>query len=348
MSGRRVTMAQVAQAAGVSPTTASFVLSGRTDMRISAAARERVLAAAADLGYRPNVAARALRTKSTQTIGLVSDTVATTPYAGEVIRGAMEAAHARGNLLFIAETGGDRAVESELVHGMLDRQVDAVIYAAMYTRYVTPPKELYGRRVVLLNCLAPGFDAPSVIPDELEAGRTAARVLLEAGHTDGIYAIGGHQAIPATPDGVFAGNERMRGLQEALRGGGARLAGVVESDWGAEDGYREVSALLRDGRRPRALVCGTDRVSFGAYQALAEVGLGVPDDVSVVSFDDQDFASWLHPGLTTVALPHYELGRLAAELILSPEPVLEAAVHRVPMPLRVRGSVAPPAATPHG
>lgn len=334
-------MADVALSAGVSPTTASFVLSGRTDMRISEASREKVLEAARVLGYRPNVTARSLRTKSTQTIGLVSDTITTTPFAGEVIRGALEAARARDHQLFITETGGDKAAEPALINGLLDRQVDALIYAAMYTRYVTPSKELHGRRVVLLNCLAPGFDAPSVIPDEVEAGRDAARALIDAGHTSGIWAIGGHQAIPATPEGVFAGNERMRGLREVLSGAGVELEGVVECDWNAEDGYRELGALLATGRRPRALVCSTDRVSFGAYQALAESGLTIPEDVSVVSYDDQDIASWLRPALSTLALPHYELGRTAVELILGDGP-LGAGIHRVPMPLRERASVAPP------
>lgn len=340
MAGSRVTMADVARRAGVSPTTASFALSGRTDMRISDATREKVVAAAADLGYRPNVTARSLRTKSSRTIGFVSDTITTTPFAGEVIRGALDAAREQDHLLFITETGGDRDVESGLVNGLLDRQVDAVIYAAMYTHYVTPPPELHGRRVVLLNCLAPGFDAPSVIPDEIGAGRTAGRALLAAGHTSGIWAVGGHQALPCTPDGVFAGLERMRGLQEVLRDAGAGLDGVVECDWGAEDGYREVRRLLADGRRLRALVCATDRVSFGAYQALAEAGLAVPQDVSVVSFDDQDLASWLKPSLSTVALPHHELGRRAVELILGGDP-LDASTHRVPMPLRERGSIGP-------
>ncbi|MDX3228919.1 LacI family DNA-binding transcriptional regulator [Streptomyces sp. ME19-01-6] len=341
MPERRVTMADVARRAGVSPTTASFALSGRTDMRISAASRERVLEAARELGYRPNVTARSLRTKSTQTIGFVSDRITTTPFAGDVIRGAMEAARQRDNLLFITEAGGDRAAESSLVHALLDRQVDAVIYASMFTRYVTPPKELFGRRVVLLNCLA-DFDAPSVVPDELEAGRDAARALLAAGHTEGIWAIGGHQAVPATPEGIIAGNERMRGLEEVLRAGGARLDGVIECDWDTRDGHREVTALLTAGHRPRALVCLTDRVSFGAYQALGEAGLSVPGDVSVVSFDDQDIASVLRPALTTLKLPHYQLGRLAVELILGEGP-LEAAVHRVPMPLQERASIGAPA-----
>lgn len=122
------------------------------------------------------------------------------------------------------------------------------------------------------------------------------------------------------------------------------MEGVIECDWDTLDGYREVSALLAAGHRPRALVCLADRVSFGAYQALGEAGLSVPGDVSVISFDDQDIASVLRPALTTLRLPHYRLGHLAMELILRPGP-LEAVVHRVPMPLQSRASSPhPPAA----
>lgn len=334
-------MNDVARSAGVSQTTASFVLSGRTDMRISAASRARVQEAARTLGYRPNVTARSLRTRTTQTIGLVSDAITTTPFAGEAIRGALEAAAAHGHLLFITETAGAEAAETALVNALLDRQVDAVILASMYTRYITPPKELHGRRVVLLNCLAPGFAAPCVVPDEAAAGRAAGRLLTGRGHRTGIWAIGGHHALPSHPEGNFAGHERMRGLQEVLREARASLDGVIECEWNAEDGYRETSRLLASGTPPRALVCSTDRLSFGAYQALAEAGLSVPGDVSLVSFDDQDIASWLRPALTTVALPHYEMGRRAVELIFAGEP-LGTEVHRVPMPVRERGSVGSP------
>ncbi|GJF35039.1 alanine racemase [Kitasatospora sp. NE20-6] len=334
-------MSDVARSAGVSQTTASFVLSGRTDMRISEAAQARVKEAARALGYRPNVTARSLRTKITRTIGFVSDAITTTPFAGDVIRGALEVARSHDHLLFIVESEGSASTETALVNALVDRQVDAVVLASMYTRYITPPKDLHGQRVVLLNCLAPGFDAPSVIPDEIEAGRAAGRLLTAAGHRDGIWAIGGHQAISATPEGIFAGNERMRGLQEVLREERVVLDGVVECEWNAEDGYRQTRELLDSGRRPRALVCSTDRLSFGAYQAIAEAGLTVPGDISVVSFDDQDIASWLRPALTTLALPHYDMGRTAMELVLGTE-ALGNGVHRIPMPLRDRGSVAAP------
>ncbi|MFJ3106790.1 LacI family DNA-binding transcriptional regulator [Streptomyces sp. NPDC086835] len=347
MTERRITLGDVARAAGVSRTTASFVLAGRTDMRISPATQERVVAVATEMGYRYNVTARSLRTRKTQTLGFVSDTIATTPFAGEAVRGALDAARKRGHLLFVAETGGDPQTEIDLVNGMLDRGVDGVIYASMYTREVTPPPQLAGRPVALLNCLAPGFEAPSVVPDEAQAGRDAAQLLLDAGHTEGIYAIGGRHALPSTPNGVFAGNERLAGLREVLGGAGVRLADLVECEWAVEDGYREVSELLLAGARPQALVCANDRLAFGVYQALAEGGLRVGSDVSVVSFDDQDLASWLRPGLTTLAIPHYNLGQVAVELVCAPRPG-DAKSHRLPMPVRQRESVRGGAPSPEG
>jgi len=100
--------------------------------------------------------------------------------------------------------------------------------------------------------------------------------------------------------------------------------------------------LLATGTRPTAIVCLNDRVAFGAYQALAEATLAVPADVSLLSFDDSDLASWLRPQLTSIAIPHFDLGRRAVELLLSDQPA--QGVHRVAMPLRERASVGPPAA----
>lgn len=339
MARRRVTLAEVAQRAGVSRTTASFVLSGRSDMRISAEASRRVVEAAEYLGYRPNLTARSLRTNVTQTIALVSDSIATTQYAGELIRGCVEAALAQDRLLFITETEGDTEGEERLVGGLLDRQVDGVIYASMYTREVRPPAALRNIPLVLLNCLAEGFGAPAVIPDEVGAGRTAARTLLAAGHRAGIHVIGGHHITEETPDGVFAGRERMRGVGQALRRGKARPAGVVECGWSLpEHAFREVGAMLAAGVRPAALICCNDRLAFGAYQAISAAGLRIPGDVSVISFDDSELASWLRPQLSSIALPHYELGRRAVELLISE--LLDPVVHRVRMPLCARESVA--------
>jgi LacI family transcriptional regulator len=329
-------MLDVAQRAGVSRTTVSFVLAGRRDMRISVDAEQRVLRAARELDYRPNLMARGLRTQLTHTIGLISDTLATEPFAGEVVRGSLAAALHHQHLLFIGETEGDPQVEERLVQDMLDRGVDGFLYAAMFTRQVRPPAALQGQPLVLVNCVHSNATTSAVVPDELMAGRAAVEALLVAGHTDGIYLAG----TPAA--NVFAARERLAGIQEALEERDLRLGGRIACDWWPEPAYVAVAKALSGAARPTALVCLNDRIAFGAYQALQEAGLRVPDDVSVVSFDDSDLAAWLHPAVTSVALPHAELGRRAVELLLDTE--REPGVDRIPMPLHERESIGPPRA----
>jgi LacI family transcriptional regulator, galactose operon repressor len=338
MPPQRATLLQVAQRAGVSRSTASFVLTGRhLDMRISEDARQRVLRAAQELDYRPNLMARSLRTKVTRTIALVSDTLASDPYAGRAIQGSLAAAIAHGHLLFIGETEGDAVVEQKLISDFLDRQVDAFIYASMFTRYVRVPQALRGRPVVLLNCLTKTAHPKqhAVIPDELTAGSSAAKVLTDAGHHDGIYLVG------SSAEHVVAGRERLAGIREGLASAGAKLAGTIECNWWPDSAYDGVSRTLASGARPKAFICLNDRIALGAYQALRGAGLTVPDDVSVVSFDDSELAAWLRPQLTSICLPHYELGWRSVELLLGP--AQDPAVVRLPMLVRQRASVGKPA-----
>ncbi|MBB3035750.1 LacI family DNA-binding transcriptional regulator [Hoyosella altamirensis] len=344
MNAPRVTLANVALRAGVSRSTASFVMSGRgAEMRISEAAQQKVLKAAADLGYRPNLTARSLRTSKTHTIGLISDAIATTPFAGEVIHGALDAALAHGHLLFVAETAGNEAVEADLISEMLDRQVDGIVYATMFTRYQKAPAVLSKVQSVLINCLDPTSSSPRIVPDEYQGGRTAARALADAGHLNGIYVIGGRHDIPKTPGGLYAGVNRMRGVEDELRTYGAGVVLSYECEYEPAFGYKATTELLSDGHRPRALICLNDRLAFGAYQALGERGMRVPEDVSVVSFDASDLASWLRPSLTSVALPHYELGKIAVTTLLD-APVRKGGESKdvlVPMPLHEGDSIAP-------
>jgi LacI family transcriptional regulator len=239
----------------------------------------------------------------------------------------------------LVNTGRDPELERLEIQALLDRQVEGVVYASMYTREVKLPEVLRGHPVVLLNCYAEGAAVPAVIPDEINAGRSAARLLLDAGHRDEIYVIGGIGQSDEEPAGIFAGRERMSGIVETLRQAGTQLKSVVNcAQWEPESGFSAVAQLLKYGHRPTALICCNDRLAMGAYEALAEAGLRIPDQVSVTSFDDQDLASWLRPKLTTVALPHYELGRLAVELLL--DGTKGGGVRRVEMPVRLRESVA--------
>ncbi|SCK17351.1 transcriptional regulator, LacI family [Streptomyces sp. WMMB 714] len=345
MSSLRVTQADVARHAGVSRTAASFVLSGREGVRIPVGTRQRIMDAAQELGYRPNRTAQSLRTRKTQTIALIFDAVGAGHYAGEMIQGALEAALERDHLLYIAETGGDPALEEKLLQEMIDRQVDGVILAAMSTRTARLSEQMRRIPAVLLNCLDESGESVCVVPDEEAAGRHAAQLLLDAGHRDGVHVVGGHHVSEGTPEGSFAGKLRMSGIETAMEAAGTRLAGTVECDWSApEHGYLATRSLLESASVPAAVICCNDRLAVGAYQALRESELRVPDDISLVSFGDSGLPSWLRPPVTSVVLPHHELGRTAVSLLLADEPAPK--IHRIPMTLSRRGSITPCAPDP--
>jgi len=183
------------------------------------------------------------------------------------------------------------------------------------------------------------------VPDEIEAGRAAARLLLAAGHSE-IHLIGAGPEPDDVPPGGVAGAERLAGIREVLAASGLEPAsGHLCDDWLPPIGWGATRDLLEKHPTPSAIICFNDRLAFGAYQALQEAGLRIPDDVSVVSFDDYPMAEWLRPGLSSFAIPHEQLGRRAVELLI--EAVQDGIgsepgqVHRYPLPLHARESVAP-------
>jgi LacI family transcriptional regulator len=334
MTPRKVTLADVAAAAGVAQTTASYVLNGRaTQMRISEDAERRVRQAVVDLGYRPNRSARNLRTAKTSTVGVISDFVASGHFSSQMLAGASTAARQRDHLLVIGETGGDAGVEALLIEEMLERQVDGIVYVTRTGLEIEVPDKLAGTHTVLLNCLDPASPLPSFVPDEFAGGRTAAGVLLDAGLTGEIHVVGEDPSPHA-----FAGPLRLAGIRDRLAEAGQAVVGVVPCPWAVEAAYDATHAWLATGVRPDGLVCLNDRVAMGVYQALAAHGLDVPGDVSVVSFDGSELATWLRPRVVSVALPFLELGARAVATLLDPGPPASGVV-RLPMPLMAGGSV---------
>jgi LacI family transcriptional regulator len=330
MSAKKATLTDVARLAGVSVTTASYILNGRsTQMRISAETARRVKTAMQDLDYRPNWSARTLRRSSTQTIGLISDFVASGAFSSQLLTGASAAARECDHLLVIGESMGDRAGEELLIEEMVARQVDGIIYATLAASIVQVPEKLRDVRAVLLNCLDPERALPTVLPDDLLGGRMAVEHLLAAGVQGPVYVVGEDPSPEAT-----AGRDRMAGINEALDEAGLALAGVVSCPWGVRPAYDGVDAWLRTGARPTALICLNDRIAMGVYQALAEHGLSVPGDVAVISFDGSDLATWLRPRVTSLELPFRAMGALAVEILMSPGRRRPTGVSRLPLTLR--------------
>jgi len=324
----KVTLSDVAARAGVSTTTASYILNGRSaQMRIAPDTERRVRQAVADLGYRPNISARNLRTSTTETIGVISDFVASGQYASQMLTGASAAARASGHLLVIGESEGDPDVERRLIEEMLDRRVDGIVYVRLVHSEVTVPPALAHARAVLLNCVDRSCALRAVLPDERQGGRRAADVLIDAGAAERVYVVG------EDPNPVaLAGPLRLAGVRERLHEAGHDLAGVVPCDWTVEAAHDAVHLWLMSGVQPSALVCLNDRVAMGTYQALATNNLDVPRDVAVVSFDGSELASWLRPPVTSVALPFAALGERAVRLLLAGE---EAAGGVVSVPMDV-------------
>jgi len=333
---KRATLADVAKLAGLSRTAASMILTGRPDTRLSEEAHAKVMAAADKLGYRPNVAARSLRTERTQSIAFISDVVATTRYAMGLIRGALQAAEERNHVMLVLETNGEPARETEAINAALDRGVDGIIFAAMRAREIFVPNIPLRIPVVMLNATSSRFPT-SVLPDEARGGRDAVRLLAEAGVRSGIALLG--QSDDAEV-GLFRSEtvaRRVHGIRAEMKR--RHLSFVAEEscwNWEPDEGYRLARKLLRRDEPIRALLCMNDRLAFGAYQALSELGLSVPNDVAIVSFDNDELAAYLRPGLTTIALPHEDMGRQAVDLLLGDSTRRENLIH---MPVVVRGSL---------
>lgn len=336
-SPRRVTIADVAERAGLSKTSVSLILNDRPGSRLSADAVERVHAAVAELGYRPDPAARSLRLGTTRTIGFLSDEVTVTRFASAMIRGVLDAAEHREHTVLIAETGRDPRKTAPALDAMLDRRADGVIVGLMGAKQIDVPPVAGDVRVVLLNASSPSGE-PAILPDEEEAGRAIARQLLDAGHRR-IALIGDSPAAATNPRVSVTVGARFAGLDAAFAEAGVRLMERVRVEpWEPAGGFDAMRRLLQGPELPTGVVCLNDRLAFGAYQALQEGGLRIPEDVSVVSFDDDEIASYLRPGLTTARIPYEEMGRQAVDLLLGGG----EGRRLVPMPIVVRGSVAPP------
>lgn len=334
---QRPTSADVARLAGVSPTTVSLVLSGKAS-RISDATKARVLEAVETLQYRPNRAAQGLRRGHSRTIGLITDQIATRPFSGPIISGAHDVVWERGQMLIMVNaTLGSRRIENA-VENLLDQAVDALLFAAIGTREIRLPTQVHRVPTVMINAFSRDRDLPAIIPDEWAGARAIADHVVGLGHR--------HVAMLAGTRSAWATGVRVQAARRALQAAGLRLdpSRLHHGNYRFDGGYELAMEAMARTPRPTALICGNDQMAAGAYLALARLGLRVPDDVTVVGYDDEPLARELEPALTTVALPFYELGRLGATLLLDGPSPLTPHTHVVACPLVVRASSAPPPA----
>jgi LacI family transcriptional regulator len=305
-----VTLKDVARLARVHPATASRALNPETRLLVSEETARRVLAAAADLGYRPNTVARSLRTRRSHTVGVLIPDL-NNPLFPPMIRGLADRLEADGYIALIGNTDSDEAREHRVFDQMRARHVDGYVLATAHLRNpLLDDAARAGVPVVLMNRIAEDYSFPSVTVDN-ERG-----VKMAIGHLTAL----GHRAIAciAGPQDVSTGLTRYRGFQAAMAG--ARLEvppGRVAfaHAFTIEEGYRCAQEILAAGGCT-AVAAGHDMLAVGCYLALDEAGLNCPADMSVVGFNDMPFISMLRPPLTTVAFSHYQVGAEAAQLLL--------------------------------
>jgi LacI family transcriptional regulator len=334
-------LVDIAEAAGVSLATASRALAGREG--VSPGLAERVREAATSLGYVPNAHARALAGAAQPIVGLIVHDVAD-PYFAEIAKGVLRVADEHQLMVLINQS--ERQPETELtrIRSLRAHRVGSIVLAG--SGYVDSDQEAdaaaellafraAGGRVSLVGRHHMAVDA--VLPDNEAGGRTAARHLLELGHRR-IAVIGGPSTLSTVAD-------RLSGVLEEVQAAGVDSTEVVveHAEFSREGGVTATERVLERAPDVTAILALTDLMAMGALSVLRRAGRSVPDEISVMGFDDVTVAADLAPALTTIRLPMAEMGAIALELTLRP-PATRPRRKRTGHELVVRDSTAPPAA----
>ena len=332
-------MMDVAAEAGVSQTTVSLVLNGIAEARVSDETIERVKKSALALNYTHSARRTGADERpDTAVIGLIVDEISTDPWMALALTGAREKSIEEGYEMVTLVTNGDAKAEKSAARTLAKLSFSGLIYGAIQTRAVDPPPILLTKPAVLLNCFVTERNVPSVTPGEVVGGRSATQHLIDHGHR--------RIAIIQGEEWMDASNDRLRGYRQALAAADISFDETLvrPGNWEPSAGYEQTKLLMRLAHPPTAIFCSNDMMAMGCYEALKALGLGIPGDVSVVGYDDREIAQFLHPPLTTVLLPHYDMGALAVELLLEQiaAPGKTPTQLKAECPLIVRESAGPP------
>ncbi len=305
----RPTMMDVASRAGVSQATVSLVLNDTAGVRLSDSTRQRVKQAAGELGYKLIRRGHQRAPVDQTLIAFIADEIATDPWMSLAFDGAREKALEYGLSMCLAVTRGDPETEAAILNQM-GHQLLGVIYGTILTRRTEPSPALLEHRTVLLNCYDAKRRLPSVLPGELVGGRVATERLVRAGRR--------RIAIINGQEGLDASRDRLKGYRQALSSNDIPFDPdlVKPGNWEPSSGYDMTRELMTLDTPPDAIFCANDMMAVGCFDALRELGLIVPGDVSVIGFDDREIAQFTRPPLTTLILPQYEMGETAAELLI--------------------------------
>ncbi len=303
------TMRDVAQQAGVSISTVSHVVNNSRN--VSEDARSRVLLAMQMLDYKPNALAQNLRRQQTFTIGMIVPDIAN-PFFAEIARGIEDASFEQDHSVILCNTDGDIGKQATHTDLLIKNQAAGILFVAagISTELV---EGLQARRVplVVVDREVPGVRVDTVLTNHLQGGRLATQYLFDLGHRRIACISGGSDLSPSA--------ERLTGYEQVLQENGLLMEEslVVRGDFQYDSGYRAMQQLLTLADRPTAVFACNDLMAIGAISAATEGGLRVPQDLSIVGFDDVRLASFTNPPLTTIAQPKYEIGVVALEMLLA-------------------------------
>lgn len=343
---KRIKLSDVARKAGLSVASASLILNDAWQGRVSEESAMRTLEIAKELNYRPNAAAKSLRTQSTSSYGFYSIGISVSRYGLEMVNGAILKAEELAHAILISEAQPRRRQSTPIenasstdskshiaLDALKDRQIDGLIVAEAIAR--SAPELEVAKRLptVFLNCKGPD-DSHSILPREYEAGVAITQELLRDQRLKSVVILGSDPGLETKPELSVTVGERLRGIRETLATKTLEVTEIQFSDWEAESGY---SHFKEYPLKPDGVICLNDRVAFGVYQRCAELGWVIGKDISVVSFDDDELAQMLRPGLTTARLPYFEMG---IEAVTALNEGRSPGVTYVPMPVITRESVA--------
>ncbi|BCK25797.1 TPA: substrate-binding domain-containing protein [Vibrio cholerae] len=303
------TMKDIARLAGVSTSTVSHVIN--KSRFVSDEIAERVNNAAQQLNYAPSALARSLKMNRTKTIGMLV-TTSTNPFFGEVVKGVERSCYHQGYNLILCNTEGDNQRMKASINTLLQKRVDGLLLMCstlegerldVFDRYPDIP-------IVVMDWGPILFASDKIQDNSLQGGYMAAKHLIECGHKE-IGCITGplirHQA-----------QMRYEGYKRALAEAGIAINPdwIVESDFECEGGYQAFEKLYQRGKLPSALFVSNDMMAMGVIQAANQRGLRVPDDLSLIGYDDVHIAKFMTPALTTIHQPKYRLGKAAVDTLL--------------------------------
>jgi len=304
----RVTLEEIAKATGFSIPTVSRALTN-TNYPVNAATRQRIVAAAQAMGYKPNLSARSLRTDHTNTLGVIVDDILS-PFVPPIVRGIQDFLKEVDYLCLIVNSDWDPELEQDAIATLVSRPVDGIIFVEYSHFAVNETLQESGKPYVFVHRLFGSSIKNSVVPDDFYGAALAVRHLAGLGRRRIAYING--------PEGWHSARRRLAGYRHELEVQGLQAdpALIQAGNWEFEGGYRAAKNLLGLAELPTAIFAANDLMALGAICALQDAGLNVPADMAVVGYDNRDFTHIFRPRITTVSMPVYDMGRRAAELLV--------------------------------